>query len=126
MKKVLFLIVASLFIFSGVYGAEGLADENNNSNDQVEYSLEKAQKDIENAKKLDKKELRKLKKAEKKKLKKQKRIMQILNNMMMVGLGILILGLLLYLIVSSAPILGIIVMIIGIVLLLYAALKQFF
>ena len=32
MKKVLFLIVASLFIFSGMYGAEGLADENNNSN----------------------------------------------------------------------------------------------
>jgi F0F1-type ATP synthase assembly protein I len=96
MKKFLFLIVASLFIFSGVFGAESLTEsiavEKENRKQKVEFSVEKAQKDID----------------------------QIVGGILLIG------GLLLYLIVGAAPWLGIIVMVIGIVLLLYGALKKFF
>lgn len=127
MKKVLFLIVASLFIFSGAFAAEGVADDNVKAEKKAELSIEKAKKDFTQTKKIDRKELRKFKKEFKKKIKQRKKIHKIkdvLNNMLMVGLGILILGLLLYLITVGW--LGIAVMVIGLVLLLYGVLKQYF
>jgi F0F1-type ATP synthase assembly protein I len=50
----------------------------------------------------------------------------LMSSMILVGAGLLIFGLLLYLVVTSAVWLGIAVMILGLVLLLYGVLTQFF
>ena len=50
----------------------------------------------------------------------------LMSSMILVGAGLLIFGLLLYLVVTSALWLGIAVMVLGLVLLLYGVLTQFF
>lgn len=130
MKKVLFLSVLSLFVFSGVFGAESLADENKLNQEQFENELIKKNIDEEKliiqTDKIDRKELKKIRKNNRKLFKDKKRIKNTLSSMLLVGAGIMVFGLLLYLVVTSALWLGIAVMVIGLVLLLYGALKEFF
>ena len=65
---------------------------------------------------------------EKRKLKKFiiENIEALMSSMLLVGVGLLIFGLLLYLVVTQAAWLGIAVMVIGLLLVLYGVLKMFF
>ena len=130
MKKVLFLSVLSLFVFSGVFGAESLADENKLNQEQFENELIKKNIDEEKliiqTDKIDRKELKKIRKNNRKLIKDKKRIKNTISSMILVGAGLMVFGLLLYLVVTSALWLGIAVMVIGLVLLLYGVLQKFF
>ena len=131
MRKILFLIATFLFVSVGAYASEGeVAGDKKISQEKQTVNIEKqksAKKNFKLLKGANKKEnfFQKLKKVRKikKELKKNQTAM---GKMMMAGLGLLLGGLLLYLIVTSAPILGIIVMVLGLVILLYAVLKKFF
>jgi hypothetical protein len=125
MKKLLVLILASLFIFSGVYAADGFSDIPVDKKEKTELKIKDLKKQTD-LKKADKKEYKKLIKENRKKFKKKRSFLESLSNMLLVG-GILIIGgLLLYLIVAGAPWLGIAVMIVGVLLLIYGALTKFF
>lgn len=126
MKKILLLIVASLFIYSGAFAVESVVEKNKENKEQIENSLDNAGKQIIQAKKLNKKELRKFRKENRKEFKDRKNIKEVLSNMLMVGGIIMLAGLLLFLIVTNATWLGIAVMVVGLVLLLYGALQKFF
>jgi len=127
MKKILFLSVLSIFVFSGVFGAEGQSDESKNNQEQFKNELVKnnidAEKEIIQTDKIDKKIIRKNRRDI---IKNKKRIKKTLNNMLLVGGGLMVLGLILYLIVTQAAFIGIAVMVLGLVLLLYGVLKKFF
>lgn len=125
MKKLLFLIAASLFVFSGLYAAEGLTERSTLNKDNSEQTI----KEIKNHagfKTLDKKEFKKLKKEFKKELRQKRSIKENISNMLLFGALLLVGGLLLYLIVTGAPWIGIAVMIVGVLLLIYGALTKFF
>lgn len=120
----------SLFIFSGVFAADSMTDENSFNQEQPESEV--IVKNIDSDKlitktdKLDRKELKKFRKENRKLIKDKKRIKKTMNTMLLVGAVLMGFGLLLYLVVTSALWLGIAVMVLGLVLLLYGVLKKFF
>lgn len=130
MKKVFLLLVMSLFIYSGIYSAESFTDENKLNQKQIENEVTKNNDDTEKmiiqTDKISKKEFKKIKRNNRKLIKNKKRIKNTMSSMLLVGAGLLVFGLLLYLVVTSATWLGIAVMVIGLVLLLYGVLKKFF
>lgn len=130
MKKLFLLLTMSLFIFSGIYGAESFIADNNSDENQVENAAIQKQIDgkrsIVQSKKIDKKELRKIRKEVRKIFKENKKEKTNMSQMLLAGAALLLLGLLLYLIVTSALIIGVIVMVLGLLLLIYGVLKQFF
>lgn len=130
MKKVFLLLVMSLFIYSGVFSAESFTDENKLNQKQIENEVTKNNGDTEKliikTEKISKKEFKKIKRNNRKLIKDKKRIKNAMSSMLLVGAGLLVFGLLLYLVVTSATWLGIAVMVIGLVLLLYGVLKKFF
>ena len=129
MKKLFLLMTMSLFIFSGIYGAEALIVDNNTDKSQIESIKIQNQIDgkrsVVQSKKIDKKELRKIRKQVRKIYKENNKERTNMSQMLLVGGLLLFLGLLLYLIVSISFI-GIAVMILGLLLLVYGVLKQFF
>ena len=128
MKKLFFLIVMCFFVFSGIQAADRNSDiqklkQETVVNDQIQ-TVENNTFDFQQTEKMSKKEFRKFKKE----LKQEKRKFFKTDDttMMLVGAGLLIFGLLLYLVVTTAAWLGIAVMVLGLVLLLYGVLKRFF
>lgn len=132
MKKVLFLLVLSLFVFSGAFGAESMSDENNINQEQAENEMIPKNNDTDTEKliiktdKVDRKVFKKIRKEYRKFIKDKKGIKKTLNSMLLVGAVLMGFGLLLYLIVQNAIWLGIAVMVLGLVLLLYGVLQKFF
>ncbi len=130
MKKVLFLLVLSLFVFSGAFGVETMSDENDINQEQAENEVSpnnnKVKKLINKTHKVVRKEFKKIRKEYRKFIKDKKRIKNTMNTMLLVGAVLMGFGLLLYLIVSNAMWLGIAVMVLGLVLLLYGVLQKFF
>jgi Flp pilus assembly protein TadB len=127
MKKLFFLTLTALFIFSGLQAADSYTDEVQNSQEIVVNDIEQTADDapkLIQSEKFSKKEFRKFRKDAKKEI---KNILKTHDStMMLVGGAIMIFGLLLYLVVTSATWLGIAVMVIGLLLLLYGLLKRFF
>mgnify|MGYP001557350987 CR=1 FL=1 len=128
MKKLFFLIIMSLFIISNTQAADSNPDNIEMNQETVltdiDQNIQDGDEMIPLQEKLSKKEFRKYKRDLKKEI---KRILKTLDTtMMLVGAGLLIFGLLLYLVVTSATWLGIAVMVLGLVLLLYGVLKRFF
>ena len=130
MRKILLLFATFLFVSFASYASEGEIEKNINktTSEKQNVNFEK-QKNAENSlktlKKSDKKlnffqKVRKVRKI-KKELKKNQTAM---GKMMMAGLGLLLGGLIIYLI--GVTLVGTIIMVIGLVLLLYAVLKKFF
>jgi len=128
MKKLFLLVVMSFFIYSASFSADSNPEVNNVFQETIEKDLQKSkdclEKDTKNSHKFSKKEFRKKRKDLKKEI---KRLLKTDDTtMILVGAGLLIFGLLLYLVVTSALWLGIAVMVLGLVLLLYGVLKRFF
>ena len=129
MRKISLLITAFLFISVEIFTSEGQVGEKDCNVQQEQTADFEGQKSAEkNFKFFNKKkkkssffktfkEIRKIKKE----LKKDQTAM---DNMMLVGLALIVGGLIIHLI--GVPLVGQIVMIIGVVILLYAILKKFF
>ena len=130
MKKILLLILAALFISTGSFAVESVVDDTKHTKDQISerpvQDLDQTKKEFVKKFKAKKKAYKQLIKNKVDKIKERKSIKQTMSNMLLVGALILVGGLLLYLIVSNAKWLGIAVMVVGLVLLLYGALKRFF
>ena len=126
MKKILLLFAAFLFVSFAMFASEGEIEKSKNEKQNVSYEKQTpAEKSSKQLKKENKKltffqkvkQIRKIKKE----LKKSQTAM---GPMMMVGLGLLLGGLIIFLI--DVPLVGTVIMILGVVLLLYAVLKKFF
>jgi len=130
MRKILLLVATFLFVSFTAYASEGEIEKDINkaTNEKQNVNSEKqkaAKKSLKLFKNNNKKlnffqKVRKIRKI-KKELKKNQTAMGM---MMMVGIGLLLGGLIIFLI--GAEIIGTIIMILGLVLLLYAVLKKFF
>ncbi len=127
MKKLFLLMTMSLFIFSGIYGAESLIVDNNSDENQIENTKIQQQIDgkrsIVQSKKIDKKELRKIRKEVRKIYRENHKDRTNVDNMVLAGLGLLLIGLLFMFIIHLV---GVIIIILGLVLLVYGVLKMFF
>jgi len=127
MKKLFLLMTMSLFIFSGIYGAEALIVDNNTDKSQIESIKIQNQIDgkrsVVQSKKIDKKELRKIRKQVRKIYRENHKDRTNVDNMVLAGLGLLLIGLLFMFIIHLV---GVIIIILGLVLLVYGVLKMFF
>ena len=127
MKKLFLLTAMSLFIFSGIYGAESFIVNDNSDEDRIENITNQKQIDgkrsVVQSKKIDKKELRKIRKEVRKIYKENNKERSNVDNMVLAGLGLLLIGLLFMFIIHLV---GVIIIILGVVLLVYGVLKMFF
>ncbi len=127
MKKLFLLMTMSLFIFSGIYGAESLIVDNNSDENQIENTKIQQQIDgkrsIVQSKKIDKKELRKIRKQVRKIYRENHKDRTNVDNMVLAGLGLLLIGLLFMFIIHLV---GVVIIVLGMVLLVYGVLKMFF
>ena len=127
MKKLFLLLTMSLFIFSGIYGAESFIADNNSDENQFENAAIQKQIDgkrsIVQSKKIDKKELRKIRKEVRKIYKENHKDRTNVDNMLLAGLGLLLIGLLFMFIIHLV---GVVIIVLGLVLLVYGVLKMFF
>lgn len=127
MKKLFLLLTMSLFIFSGIYGAESLvvkkkSDENQIENASIQNQID-GKRSVIQSKKIDKKELRKIRKEVRKIFKENHKDRTNIDNMVLAGLGLLLIGLLFMFIIYLV---GVIIVVLGLVLLVYGILKMFF
>lgn len=133
MKRIILLVGVLFFVFGSLHAIESSPVAQNSGKQEVAVAkISKIGEMVKLSvieKMAVKRQFIKNRKAVKKMIKRlspDKKFASLMSSMLLVGILFMVAGLVLYLIVTNATWLGIAVMVLGLLLMLYAVLKQFF